>query len=178
MYLLLLLVGLAVASSIKAISPNGEINPKQCKRFQLEFQYACRAKVPLNLCKGNVFWNGRKIVSIHPKNYGVQTHTSFVAAKAGDNKLEFRGTTCKVWKGLTIDNVKLIRQGPDTDIVINGGFEEPNVEESFKIFDGIKGWQGKGIEVGNGKAYNEKWESQVVGLDGFNNTMSQQWNFD
>ena len=54
--------------------------------------------------------------------------------------------------------------------------------KSWKIFNNIPGWDGKGIEVGNGNIYiNRKcgWNSQVVELDGHKNyQITQRFYFD
>ena len=42
------------------------------------------------------------------------------------NVLKFEGAGKKDGFGLTIDNVKLHQDGSTKNIVINGGFEEPN----------------------------------------------------
>jgi len=41
---------------------------------------------------------------------------------------------------LTIDNVKLIRQGSSSNIVVNGEFEDPDVDNGWNIFTDITGW--------------------------------------
>ena len=96
------------------------------------------------------------------------------------NVLKFEGAGKKDGFGLTIDNVKLHQDGSEKNIVINGGFEEPNQGERWTSLDKMPGWEGKDIEVGWGKIYNKKWKSQVVELDGKNNIkgyFEQKWNF-
>ena len=70
------------------------------------------------------------------------------------------------------------------DIIVNGGFEKPNLkdkEKKWKIQDKIPGWKGKDIEVGWGKIYNKNWNSQVCELDGKKDVhgyVEQKWDFD
>ena len=58
-----------------------------------------------------------------------------------------------------------MRDGTDKNLVVNGGFENPNQNGQWKIYDNIQGWTGKHFEIGNGKLYNKKWSSQVCELD-------------
>lgn len=67
--------------------------------------------------------------------------------------------------GLTIDDVKLIKVGSSDNLVVNGGFENPPQNGLWKILDNIEGWKGVHIEIGNGKLYNSRWNSQVCELD-------------
>jgi len=92
--------------------------------------------------------------------------------------LRFEGSGKKDGLGLTIDNVKLLQEKSKEDIVVNGGFEQPDLNKKWKILDKIPGWEGKDIEVGWGKIYNSKWNSQVVELDGRKNAngyCAQKW---
>ena len=74
-----------------------------------------------------------------------------------------------------------IRDRTKVDIIVNGGFEQPDMKKKWKIMDKIPGWEGKDIEVGWGKIYNKGWNSQVVELDGKRNVNGyfvQKWTFD
>lgn len=42
--------------------------------------------------------------------------------------------------GLTVDNVKLVRDGTLANIVVNGQFEDPDVDAGWQIFNDITGW--------------------------------------
>ena len=149
------------------------------RKFKLSFQYACRQGVSFNSCKGNIFWNGKRIFSVAPKDYKVHTKTIQVLARVGGNALKFQGSGCSDRLGLTIDNVKLIRYGSKISIVVNGGFEKPNVGKGWKVFNDIPGWWGKGFEIGSAHLYNCRWgKTQVCELDGHKNAyLTQKWKF-
>lgn len=66
-----------------------------------------------------------------------------VVGNAGKNTLTFLGTGVSDGYGLTIDNVKLIKNGDNSkDFVVNGGFEKPDLMGKWKVFDRIEGWAG------------------------------------
>ena len=128
---------------------------------------------------GNILWNDVIIASIVPSDYNVQTQTIVVYVKPGQNKLQIEGAGVEDSYGLTVDNVILKRDGTNTNIVVNGNFEQPDVGYSWGIFNNIPGWEGVGIEIGWGNIYNSQWNSQVVELDGNKNyQITQKWNFD
>ena len=79
--------------------------------------------------------------------------------------IEIKGKGIVDSYGLTIDDVKLVKDGTVKDLVVNGGFENPNQNGLFGFYDNVEGWQGKRIEIGNGKIYNCRWTSQVCELD-------------
>lgn len=75
--------------------------------------------------------------------------------------------------------MQLIRYGNNQNIVVNGGFEQPNVGNSWGIFTNIPGWTGNGIEIGWASIYTSGWNSQVLELDGnANYQITQTWTFD
>jgi hypothetical protein len=124
-------------------------------------------------------WNGENVVHIIPVDHKVHRKTQQVEVVAGENILRFEGDGKEDSYGLTIDNVKLIKDGTEDNIVVNGGFEQPNLDGKWKVFDEIPGWKGKGIEVGRGTIYNAAWTSQVAELDGHDlGYFAQTWNFD
>ena len=173
--LLLVFTGIAVAGYVKPIC-----QPQQSQRkFQLRFQYACRQGVSFGSCKGDVFWNGKKIFSVAPRDYKVRTKVLYVYVDAGENSLKFQGAGCSDGYGLTIDNVRLVRYGTKVNIVVNGGFQKPSVGKGWKLFNDIPGWWGKGFEVGSSHLYNCRWgKTQVVELDGSKNAyLTQKWKF-
>lgn len=132
------------------------------KKYKLSFQYACRTGIDLASCKGEVYWNGKRIIEIIPKNHNVHTQKANVEVIAGENKLDLAGAGKSDKLGLTIDNVKLVEVGTTNNIVVNGGFEKPDIGKKWKIQDNIPGWVGSKTEVGWGKIYNKGWKSQVV----------------
>ena len=157
------------------------VKPAVERVYTLEFEYACRKKIAFDSCQGNVFWNGKKVANVVPADHNVHKKVVSVTVNQGGNELKFQGSGKKDSYGLTIDNVKLLSQGTKKDIVVNGGFERPDMKKKWKIMDKIPGWEGKDIEVGWGKIYNNRWNSQVVELDGKRNVNGyfvQKWFFD
>ena len=150
----------------------------QDDKFELKFEYACRRNVDFLSCRGVVVWNDVVVYSVNPDDYDVTTVSLTVSVQAGENTLQFEGAGPADGLGLTIDNVRLVRDG--VDIVVNGGFSHPNVYGSWDLFDDIKGWYGQQIEVGRGSIYNSQWgHSQVVELDGNSNfAITQYYHFD
>ena len=149
------------------------------KSYKLTFQYACRKNVAFDSCEGKVFWNGAEAHHIVPVDHNVHDQTVNIDIIPGENVLRFEGAGKQDTYGLTIDNVKFVEVGTNSNIVVNGGFEKPDLGKGWKVFDEIPGWKGKGIEVGYGKIYNQGWNSQVVELDGHNHGyLAQKWNFD
>ena len=72
-----------------------------------------------------------------------------------------------------------MRDGTAEDIVVNGGFEEPNQNGGYTITNNIPGWSGVGIEIGKGSIYNCRWTSQVIELAGHRSyDLTQRWRFD
>lgn len=82
------------------------------------------------------------IQAVAPKDHKIHTKVIKVYVNVGDNFLKFVGTGTSDKKGLTIDNVKLIREGTKINIAVNGNFEKPNLNKGWKIFDKIPGWVG------------------------------------
>ncbi|MCB0368719.1 MAG: hypothetical protein KDD45_04545 [Bdellovibrionales bacterium] len=95
---------------------------KLSRKFTLSFEYACRNGVPFHSCSGNIVWNNEIILSIVPSDYAVHLVSIEVLVIAGDNSLQIEGTGLSNSYGLTVDNVKLVREGTLTNIVVNGGF--------------------------------------------------------
>lgn len=148
-------------------------------RFTLTFQYACREGVAFQSCLADIVWNNVVVYSVVPTDYEVRTVTLSLAASAGRNSLQIEGAGVSDSFGLTVDNVQLVRFGTADNIVVNGGFEQPNQYGSWGIFNDISGWRGSAIEVGQGSIYNGRWSSQVVELDGNANfQITQYFTFD
>lgn len=148
-------------------------------KFTLSFDYACREGVAFGSCMADVLWNNQIIFSIVPVDHIIHSYSIQLIAHAGENRLQFEGAGISDSYGLTIDNVKLIRFGTATDIVVNGGFEQPSVGFSWGIFPSIPGWSDTAIEVGWGQIYNAGWNSHVVELDSNGNfQITQSFSFD
>ena len=147
--------------------------------YTLTFDFACRKNIKNDSCQGNVYWNGNKVLHVVPANHDIGTKTQKVKVVPGVNTLKFEGAGKEDTYGLTIDNVKLIRDDTKENIAINGGFEKPDQNGKWGVYDEIPGWKGKGIEIGRGTIYNNAWTSQVCELDGHDHGyLSQHWNFD
>ena len=82
------------------------------------------------------------IHAVAPEDHKIHTKVIEVFAQVGENYLKFVGTGKSDKRGLTIDNVKLLRYGTKVNIAINGDFERPNLNKGWKIFDKIPGWFG------------------------------------
>lgn len=91
---------------------------------------------------GEVSWNGEKIISVEPVDHDVHTQEAEVEVLEGENVLEFAGAGKSDKLGLTIDDVRLIKVGTEKNIVVNGGFEKPDVAKSWKVQSNILGWEG------------------------------------
>jgi hypothetical protein len=94
----------------------------------------------LNDSLAKVLWNGAVVYSVLPKDFSIQTASVEVMSKPGPNMLQFEGSENSNGYGLTIDNVKLIKKGTNKDFVINGGFENPNLNGGWKQMTKIEGW--------------------------------------
>ena len=130
---------------------------------------------------GDIFWNENKIFTVIPCDYKVNNQVLYVDISAGPNSLRLQGAGISDGYGLTIDNVKLIRDGDKTNIVINGDFEEVLSRRNAKIFSNINGWQGDKFKIGRGTIFNFDWTTNnVVELDGRrkNTHLAQNWMFD
>ncbi len=90
-----------------------------------------------------MYWNGALIESINPSDYSIHT-SSFPATVKSMNTILFKSTGTSDGYGLTIDNVNLHRLGENTNYIVNGDFEVPNVKKTWGLFNNIKGWTGNG----------------------------------
>jgi hypothetical protein len=66
------------------------------------------------------------------------------------------------------------------ELFVNGNLAEPNLQGGVSHLQRIPGWVAKVgvIELGFGKVYNERWNNQVIEIDGNeNDTVSQIVNF-
>lgn len=150
----------------------------QSSQFTLSFEYQCRPGVAFQSCAGEVVWNNVIVYSVPVKSstgadlsdYLWHSVSLSVTIVPGRNSLQFVGAGISDSYGLLIDNVRLIRQGTTTNIVVNGDFSSPNVHGSWGLFTDISGWQGIGIEIGSYNAYGtDSGHHQVCELDGTSN---------
>jgi len=123
--------------------PTGKVKPKpsltvenpSTKTYKLEFQYACRKNIAFDSCEGKVLWNGEKALHVVPVDHDVHVQTVDIDVVPGKNILRFEGAGKQDSYGLTIDNVKLVEVGTNSNIVINGGFEKPDLGKGWKVFN-------------------------------------------
>jgi len=165
----------------KPAQPVYNIPTLQTNKFLIQFQWACRQGVAFESCQGIVLFNDQIILSINPTNYAVKTENLIVFVQQGQNKLQFEGAGVSDSFGLTIDNVRFVRDGTVLNLAVNGGFEAPDTYGSWGIFNDIPGWQGQQIEIGEGIIYNSGWGNfnQVAELDSHQNyIITQYYNFD
>ena len=131
-FFITLLAALALACEIEPYHP--KTNGKAHREFTLKFQYACRKETLFDSCKGEVFWNGEMIYALAPEDRVVHDKIIKVYVNKGKNSLKFVGTGTSDRKGITIDNVRLLRYGTEVNICVNGDFEQPKMtEKKWKI---------------------------------------------
>lgn len=71
--------------------------------------------------------------------------------------------------GLSIDTVIPTTKEGSCNYAVNGGFETPSKGGSWGFEKDIMGWKTEEIELGHGKIYNQRWNSQICELDGNKN---------
>ena len=105
------------------------------------------------------------------KNNGINHANLAVELKAGDNVVQFDGTSFSDSYGITIDNVKLTSRYNSTNLIVNGDFSTPCVGSGWNLYKGgIAGWSAVLAEVGDGGNYNCQWRTgQVIELDSDSN---------
>jgi len=124
-FYLALLVALSLTCEIAPYHPSTPEKPH--REFVLEFDYACRKNLKFDSCQGDIFWNGKMIFAVAPEDHNIHSKKLQVFVDAGENTLKFVGTGESDKRGLTIDNVKLVRYGTAENIAVNGNFEQPNL---------------------------------------------------
>lgn len=138
-------------------------------KMNLLVDYAAKKGVSLSAVRGTCTWN-HHIEKFEPKDYEIQQVKIPVEAHEGENMLKFEG------EGLIIDNVRLIPLGSVSNILLNGDFEIPTVNDQIG-HTVPSGWNGDNtIEFGTGYLFTEKWghgSNQVVSLTRRNHELSQ-----
>lgn len=105
-------------------------------------------------------------------NRGINHANIAVDLRAGDNVVQFDGTSFSDAFGISIDNVKLTSRFNSKNLIVNGDFNEPCVGSGWSYYKGgIPGWSAVLAEVGDGRNnYNCNWRSgQVIELDSDSN---------
>ena len=135
-------------------------NQAQSSTLTLKFSFCPRDNIRYESLSFYVGWNGATVFDYTPEDYEIHHVTIKVQARVGENTLNFAGTGVSDARGTTIDNVRLLREcgcGFE-DLVVNGEFHEGVwVDRSWRYFyEGIIGWTGKELEIGNGRLYNKR----------------------
>jgi hypothetical protein len=106
---------------------------------------------------------------LRPNNFDVQSAITKVYARQGQNVLQLRGAGVSDVHGVTVTNVRLVKDSQGRNLIVNGDFANPKVAlNTWKGFtEGIEGWIGVYLEIGTANLFNPKWNSngQVCELD-------------
>ena len=87
---------------------------RQSRNLALSFKYAASTGAALKTSSFFVKWNGRVIKRITPTSYRIFSIFNLrLLAKAGNNRLEFHGAGGRHIKGVTIDDVRVVRPGQE-----------------------------------------------------------------
>ena len=149
--------------------------PGQSLKYRLEFDWAVRTVGINNFdsSKANVLWNDYIVGSLQYSGFTGVSHASFdIVLKAGQNTLQFDGTSFSDSYGITIDNVKVFSIYNSTNLVVNGDFALPNVGSGWQYLANglIPGWSAVTGEIGHTSNYNPSWGAgQVLELDSTEN---------
>jgi len=142
--------------------------------YTLEFDWAARTLgvTSLDTSRGNVLWNNIVIGSLVATTTGINHATFQVVLSSGDNLLQFDGAGASDGFGVSIDNVKLTSIYNNTNLIVNGNFQQPSLAANQFTYSngGIPGWTAAKAEVGDCRLYNNLWAStQCLELDSDNN---------
>lgn len=78
------------------------------------------------------------------------------------NYLRFQGNGNQTLKGMSIDNVQLMKAGSTFNVLINGDFESPGRMWGLQLSQSIPGWFSDSlIKINHGNAYNNVFRSRV-----------------
>lgn len=126
----------------------------------LKFSFCARDNIRFESVSFYVGWNGATVLDYTPEDYQIHHVTIKLDSRVGENTLNFVGTGVSDALGTTIDNVRLERAcgcGFE-NLVVNGEFHEAVwVDHGWRYFyEGIRGWKGQELEIGNGRYYNKR----------------------
>ncbi len=94
-------------------------------------------------------------MDLKPLDFEIISASVKVYAKEGQNILQLRGKGISDSNGVTVDNIRLVKDGSIQNLILNGGFEDPKVETNLKVFrGGVPGWSSDIMELGPGITYN------------------------
>lgn len=74
------------------------------------------------------------VLSLSSTDYEIKLASVNVYANDGENILQLRGAGISDSFGMTVDNIKLVKEGTIRNLVVNGGFENPKIENDWKGF--------------------------------------------
>ena len=159
---------------------------------RVEFDYISRTANESSSMK--VTLNNRVIYEGTPDDLALHQFNEIFICNKGSNKLTFIGTGTSNGYGMTLDNVKVSvnknfvakrRNLPNVDelvdVVINGGFEDPDLKGSWQLLPIVPGWVvSPNAELGKGTIYNNDWKTgQIAELDTHTNaSLTQYFVFD
>ena len=150
--------------------------------YKLSFEWSSRTSGhrPFSSQTADIIWNGEVVGTLKPKNNHIQKASYDVELDEGDNRLEIRATGKSDCYGLVVDNVKLTSAFCSSNLIVNGGFEDPALApHKWKLLHGgFKGWKVRVGEVGDCRIYNHAWNSrgdnQCIELDSNGNQVYSQ----
>jgi hypothetical protein len=115
------------------------------RTYNLQFDWAPRTVNTKNLTtsQANVWFNSILVTSLlaTESTNGVNHFSGNVAFSACTNVLSFDGTGRGDAKGISIANVKLFAPSSTTNLIVNGDFASPDVDNTYRYINGgIPGW--------------------------------------
>ena len=67
------------------------------------------------------------MLTLKPSNLDVQSASTKVYAKSGDNVLQLRGAGISDCHGVTVSNVRLTKDSEGRNLIVNGDFKSPKL---------------------------------------------------
>ncbi len=80
-------------------------------QYTISLEYARREGFSEQTSRGEIFWNGQHVLSLGSPDLEVKFASVNVYAKEGDNFLQLRGAGISDAYGLTVDNIRLVKEG-------------------------------------------------------------------
>ena len=146
--------------------------------YTLSLNWAAHPAVALASSEGEVWWNYEKVLTLKPSNLDAQSASTKVYARQGENVLQLRGAGVSDCHGVTVTNVRLVKDSEGRNLIVNGDFANPKVAlNTWQGFvGGIEGWISVYMEIGTANLFNPKWNSngQVCELDTNQNAVITQ----
>ena len=105
--------------------------------YTLSLDWAAHPAVALASSEGEVWWNYEKVLTLKPNNFDIRSASTKVYAKPGENVLQLRGAGVSDWYGVTVSNVRLVKDSENRNLIVNGDFSKPKLAPN--TFLGIMG---------------------------------------